>query len=276
MAILLSTGIGIYLTTKPAGETKSSALSSDQVKGFNSTIEIHKKINTPTESKINSASVSTGKVNSTTGKSVFNEQVVTENARVEILPSESLNVSVMPAVSQDTLQLLSSDIPTDILMPVANPIQYTVTKNLQAPELRSLFKKSESNSVEEQPVLALIPEPNQPETPKVKKNRWILGGEVAPLYSYRKINADNKQSDMVKSFNKSENGILAYAGGVRVAYSTGRRFSVQSGIYYSRYGQEKNQVETYNDMYAAVALSDNYTPEVIRQWKDYHRFQFNR
>jgi len=45
--------------------------------------------------------------------------------------------------------------------------------------------------------------------------------------------------------NQSENGLFSFAGGIRVAYSAGRRLTVQSGIYYSRYGQEKNDVDAY-------------------------------
>jgi len=49
---------------------------------------------------------------------------------------------------------------------------------------------------------------------------------------------------MIANPNESESGLLAYAGGIRIAFSTGRRLSVQSGIYYSRYGQHINNVET--------------------------------
>jgi hypothetical protein len=80
-----------------------------------------------------------------------------------------------------------------------------------------------------------------------KKNHheWLLGGEVAPLYSYRTISSDYLNSSIMNSMNKSENGLLAYAGGIRIAYGAGKRLSVQSGLYYSRYGQEKSGVEAY-------------------------------
>jgi len=74
---------------------------------------------------------------------------------------------------------------------------------------------------------------------------WILGGEMAPLYSYRTISSDYLKSSIMNSMNKSESGLIAYAGGIRVAYAAGKRLSVQSGIYYSRYGQEKGSVESY-------------------------------
>jgi hypothetical protein len=76
-------------------------------------------------------------------------------------------------------------------------------------------------------------------------NQWALGGEVAPLYSYRTIASDYLNNNVMDAMNKSEEGMIAYAGGIRVSYAAGKRFSVQSGIYYSRYGQEKNNVEAY-------------------------------
>jgi hypothetical protein len=76
-----------------------------------------------------------------------------------------------------------------------------------------------------------------------KDNRWLLGSEVAPLYSYRKIESDYLDKSAVRNMNNSEQGLIALAGGLRVGYSTGRRLSVQSGLYYSRYGQQKNNSE---------------------------------
>ncbi len=77
-----------------------------------------------------------------------------------------------------------------------------------------------------------------------KDDRWMLGSEVAPLYSYRKIESDYLNSSAVQNFNKSEQGLLALAGGLRVGYSAGRRLSLQSGLYYSRYGQQNTSGES--------------------------------
>lgn len=81
---------------------------------------------------------------------------------------------------------------------------------------------------------------------KPKHDRWVLGSEVAPLYSYRTITSDQIEPEMLSTLNKSEKGLIAMAGGLRVAFLPNRRLSIQSGVYYSRYGQEKNKVETYH------------------------------
>lgn len=77
-----------------------------------------------------------------------------------------------------------------------------------------------------------------------KPDRWTIGSELAPLYSYRTISSDELQSVTMDELNDKENGLLAYSGGIRVAFSTGKRLSVQSGVYYSRYGQQTNNIET--------------------------------
>jgi len=80
------------------------------------------------------------------------------------------------------------------------------------------------------------------EKEKARKHNWTLGSEIAPLFSDRSVNMDKSESAGITNFNETESGVLAYAGGFRIALNTGKRLSVQSGIYYSRYGQEKNNV----------------------------------
>ena len=68
------------------------------------------------------------------------------------------------------------------------------------------------------------------------ENQWAVGGQLAPLYSYRNF-ASDCLSDYVKDqINSNESGVIAYAMGVNVAVTPGKRLSIQSGIYYSKYG----------------------------------------
>lgn len=111
-----------------------------------------------------------------------------------------------------------------------------------------LLARSVSPGPDDSPDVALTtnPEYGPPEiTDPPKAGRWVLGSEVAPLYSYRTISSDNLDPEIINTLNKSESGLLAFAGGLNVSFSPGRRLSVQSGVYYSRYGQEKNKVESY-------------------------------
>lgn len=71
------------------------------------------------------------------------------------------------------------------------------------------------------------------------RGRWKLGGEFAPLYSYRHIKSDYLDQQLINRLNSAENGLLAYAGGINISFSVTGRIAIQSGIHYSRYGQQK-------------------------------------
>ncbi|MBN2480748.1 MAG: PorT family protein [Bacteroidales bacterium] len=77
------------------------------------------------------------------------------------------------------------------------------------------------------------------------KSLWNLSGEFAPVYSYRQIFSDYLDQKQLDRMNEAESGLLSYAGGINVSYSVTERISVQSGIHYSRYGQEKEHVSVY-------------------------------
>ncbi len=81
-----------------------------------------------------------------------------------------------------------------------------------------------------------------PELPKF--NHWSIEGQVAPQYSYRNIPSVASNTLSKKQFNSQEEGLVAYAGGIKVSYETTSRLSFQIGVVYSVIGQ------TLKDVYA--------------------------
>jgi hypothetical protein len=69
-------------------------------------------------------------------------------------------------------------------------------------------------------------------------DRWAVGGQVTPLYSYRSLEpaSGNYTATTANHYDNIENGILSYSGGVNLNYFPSKRLSIQSGIYYSRMG----------------------------------------
>jgi hypothetical protein len=67
-------------------------------------------------------------------------------------------------------------------------------------------------------------------------NRWAVGTQITPLYSYRSVGSTSESVPSESYFNQVENGMLAYAGGVNVNYSPRKRFALQTGLYYSKMG----------------------------------------
>lgn len=70
--------------------------------------------------------------------------------------------------------------------------------------------------------------------------KWTIGAQFAPTYSYRDISTNynaGQNGDDVSSFNSSEDPLLSYAGGVNIAYAFNSKWSLNSGMYFSRIGQ---------------------------------------
>ncbi|MDR1866463.1 MAG: PorT family protein [Bacteroidales bacterium] len=104
------------------------------------------------------------------------------------------------------------------------------------------------------------PEDIQPAKPA---NKWEIAGQFAPMYSYRTISdvpANMRRSD----FDNAESALLAYSGGVKVSYKVIRRFSIQTGIFYTQMGQSVNQVAPTYNLYAAVTSNNSYSKNFIR------------
>ncbi len=86
---------------------------------------------------------------------------------------------------------------------------------------------------------------DEPEKAVSTADKWAMGGQAGPQYAYRTISAD-APAQLSETYNQNENGIMAYAGGVQVAFKAAPRFSVQSGVYYSKMGQTTASQQAVN------------------------------
>ena len=139
-----------------------------------------------------------------------------------------------------------------------------LTKEKELPEQNNIQIAS-LNSLDNQNALATMERNNIPEDPftlyqdeeeqKKDLDKWSVGGQMAPLYSYRNIETDNLALE--NNFNENQTGILAYAGGIEVNYKADRRLSIQTGIYYSKIGQS-------NRGNMVVAKSAAFSSSIIR------------
>ncbi len=80
--------------------------------------------------------------------------------------------------------------------------------------------------------------------------QWSIGGQFSPVYSYRKLDGagfstPDEQVDK-DYYNNTENGLMAYAGGISLNYGFNDRLSLASGLYLSRIGQENTDVVAYD------------------------------
>jgi hypothetical protein len=84
------------------------------------------------------------------------------------------------------------------------------------------------------------------EKDKKEKFKWSVGAQIAPIYSYRDIslNYENQQqvnsAEAEKELNDSEEALISMAGGIDINYNLSSRWTIQTGMYYSKIGQVNN------------------------------------
>jgi len=94
--------------------------------------------------------------------------------------------------------------------------------------------------------------------------KWAVGAQFAPVVSYREIsiNYANQQGSLINDeeaqLNNAEESLLSYAGGVDVNYHVSKRWSIQSGLYFSRIGQVNNDALNFkqdDDQYLLFSIN---------------------
>lgn len=237
MAILLSTGIGYYLLNRNEGNVTTSLspahnerniASNKELSGSESSNPINKELNAQISAN------EKGEINqlqsndsATPYSDVENNIEQQEQAFQEVIPEVTAKDETYDDLARVDQILPNVALPDSLFRVLNIPDQLADTGMTPAEAAALLLAQ---NDVEA-------------ETEKSRSRSWSLGSEIAPLYAHRNISSENGQSAEIATINNSESGVLAYAGGLSIALNTGKRLSVQTGIYYSRYGQEINQVE---------------------------------
>lgn len=84
-----------------------------------------------------------------------------------------------------------------------------------------------------------------------KNSKWSIGAVLSPMYSYRTVSGDaftgTDEAVDAGYFNDNEQGITSIAGGISLDFSFNSRLSLSSGMFFSRVGQQNNDVLAYND-----------------------------
>lgn len=137
---------------------------------------------------------------------------------------EEIEQVVIP-VEQDT-KLTTSEIRKE-------EVTQTETTDIQKKE--SAEKINKNDLIIQQNLLAL--EESSEESVNRSDSRWSIGGQAGPQYSYRDVSV-NPDYQNFQDYDKFEDGMIAFAGGVNVQLQAAKRFSIQSGVYYSKIGQE--------------------------------------
>ncbi len=174
------------------------------------------------------------------------------------------SVPVLPVVDQETQEDMENS-----SMPVEPMIEAVIAEKTsepipEIPDTTQYEPKKEVNRndvIIQQNLMAL--EENTKESTPSSGSRWSIGGQAGPQYSYRDVSVspDNQNT---QNYDQFEDGMLAFAGGVNVQMKAAKRFSIQSGVYYSKIGQEVSSMVygTDNFNYDVVADGTNANPSI--------------
>jgi hypothetical protein len=111
------------------------------------------------------------------------------------------------------------------------------------------------------------------ESKSKEKVRWLVGAQVSPEYS----NSRGSQSQVYASnmLNASSNSV-DLGGGISVEYKKGKRWSLQSGVYYSGLGQSSgNSSNSSGKNNLDASLGSNYFNTVVNMDASSNRMSLN-
>lgn len=91
-------------------------------------------------------------------------------------------------------------------------------------------------------------------------DRWSIAAMASPTY-YSRFNSGN--SDISKQLMASEQPIISYSGGVAFNYKINKRFSIQSGLYYSSLGQKVDGINSFAGFQEYVYTKGDHNFEVL-------------
>jgi hypothetical protein len=85
--------------------------------------------------------------------------------------------------------------------------------------------------------------PYNPENIAAKVNRWSIAAMASPTY-YSRINSGG--DELSSQLMSTEQPLFSYSGGVSFSYKISKRFSIQSGLYYSSLGQKVDGISSFS------------------------------
>ncbi len=184
------------------------------------------------------------------------EQVQAQNTEFAVQPSVDAvsppsrdNRSTTPLLSDASLPAYKPDI-------IKSPVNDVIIQSVDNPSVSDVMPSSEGSTslrspiqVRSTPGISSL-KPDIGDLPLIQENikqekpgRWSITAIASPTY-YNRISKGNNET--MAQIMASEKPVLSYSGGVALSYRVNRRFSIQSGIYYSSIGQELSGISSYS------------------------------
>jgi hypothetical protein len=171
--------------------------------------------------------------------------------------------------NDEDIILTLEDLPSDI---VGENIPDHVPQLAGLPESNDVSLQSDSKLMSQ----ALITEqsysddnfelltPDQPfimaEENTGNSNRWSIAALASPTYYSRFISGND---EITQQLSSSEQPLISYSGGVAFSYRINKRFSVQSGLFYSAIGQEVEGINSFSGFRPYDVTKGDHNFEVL-------------
>lgn len=125
--------------------------------------------------------------------------------------------------------------------------------------LSMIIKKNKEDQVESQNNLLAVLSDEEDET-KERKVKWFVGGRAGPQYMNWNV-PENQEHTVNSVYSKIKKDVVTYAGGIDLQIEPVSRFSIQSGIYYSKISTEVTSIQWLGEEALDRSLSQD--------WADY-------
>lgn len=165
-----------------------------------------------------------------------------ESTRKETIPTKQVAriSSSVPSDRTEYMHPISINEPavsSETILPVTTGNKLALTKNeSKIQSSPGPFKSSASKALDIRYTdLQYMPEDKL-------MDRWSIAAMASPTY-YSQFNSGNDAFS--KQLMESEQPLVSYSGGVAFSYKISRRFSVQSGLYYSSLGQKLEGINSF-------------------------------
>jgi len=178
------------------------------------------------------------------------------NQKERILIADDRTNVQEPASMQSSAQSVplpvTDDVPVESPEPVATPESSTTGRSSEEPFLTEADRA----------IIEMNKKLYPGDSKKKEVKSWSVGALVAPAYSVNQSSYSAEYAGSMSSQGEKYN--ISLGGGISVAYQAGKRWSVQSGLHYSRLNQSPGSDEN-NALQSDVAAISNYNNKVQRE-----------
>jgi opacity protein-like surface antigen len=188
--------------------------------------------------------------------SSLNNGSIAMNPESESPPVEKQNIPVISKVPEKS-DIIEKPVATEQVAPVQENLsaddKTVIAMTEQNPDgsvllkIKNLYTETGPGLVRKINTEPMLVEEYMPlyyndETPSKENKKWTIAALVSPTY-YTSFSTGSNEA--VTALMSEEKPLVSYAGGLALSYKINKRLSVQSGLYYSSFGNELTGINSF-------------------------------